>query len=656
MCGIAGIVNFRNTVDNINIVNSMLTRIKHRGPDESGIYADQNATIGNVRLSIIDIKSGQQPLCEASERYWIVYNGELFNYIELRDDLKKKGYSFKTNSDTEVIVNLYAEYGKDALNYMNGQFAIAIWDQQTKNLFLARDRVGIRPFYYHYSNKVFTFGSEVKAVYENPSIERKINNKALKQVFTLWTTITPETVFEGISELSPGCYMEVTENGISEQKKYWELNFDRVEDKYKSIDEAHEEFNSIFTDAVKIRLRADVEVAAYLSGGIDSSIITSYVKEIEPNVLNTFSIGFKDPNYDESKYQNEVSKFLDTRHRSNECNNLSIANDFSNVIWHCETPIIRTAPAPMYQLSRLVRESDIKVVLTGEGADEIFAGYNIFKEAEIKRFWARQPKSYIRPLLLKKLYPYIPQMKNASAAMLKLFFGYKLEDTDNPLYSHLLRWNNTRRICQHFNDEIKNETSDYSPIEDVVRLLPKNFKNWKGLQQAQWLETSVFMSGYLLSSQGDRMGMGNSIEGRYPFLDHRVIEFGAKLPLRYKLNGLNEKQLLKKVIFGKIPKSVIQRSKQAYRAPISDAFLNDNAPEYIKDLLSKEMFDKVNIFNYDTLNPLFEKMKAQELTSEIDNMTLVGVISSHLLYHHFIENSKGALKESELLNSRIIRR
>ncbi len=651
MCGIAGILNYQGCID-VDVVNRMLTRIRHRGPDESGIYCNNEIVMGNVRLSIIDIASGQQPLSDPSGRYWIVFNGELFNYIELREELSKKGYSFRTKSDTEVVVQLFACYGHNALSKMNGQFVFSIWDKQTKTLFIARDRMGIRPLFYHYRNGVFTFGSEIKAIFENNAISRELDRFSLSQIYTFWTAITPNTVYKDIFELSPGHFMTIDHKGIK-TSRYWSLSFNR-ERKFSSIDEAVEEFDSLFTDAVKIRLRADVEVAAYLSGGIDSTVTTAYIKQIEPSVLHTFSIGFQENEFDETKYQLEASKYLNTDHKAISCNSREIACDFPKVIWHSESPMMRTAPVPMYQLSRLVRANNIKVVITGEGADEMLAGYDIFKETEIRNFWARNPKSKFRPLLLRRLYPYIPQIQNATPLMLKMFYGFKLEDIGNPYYSHLLRWNNAAHIRKHFHPQISKELNGYDPVSEVERTLPAGFSTWGSLEKAQWLETTIFMSGYLLSSQGDRVAMGNSVEGRYPFLDYRVIEFCASLPPEFKLRGLTEKYLLKKVVKGKIPENIIKRTKQAYRAPISSTFLKPDAPDYVAEILSEKTTRETGIFNPATILPLLQKMRKSPVTSEVENMILTIIVSTHLVHDQFINKNCETLTPELILKSKII--
>ena len=391
-------------------------------------------------------------------------------------------------------------------------------------------------------------------------------------------------------------------------------------------------------------LRADVEVAAYLSGGIDSSTTVAYIKNIEPGILNTFSIGFEEKDFDESRYQEEAVKYLDTNHRAITCSSKDIAGYFPKVVWHSETPLTRTAPTPMLILSKLVRDNNIKVVITGEGSDEILAGYDIFRETIIRRFWASQPGSSLRPMLLKKIYPDIPHLRNASPNILKMFFGYKLDDTINPFYSHLLRWNNSNHIKKHFSDYIREKTSTYDPLIDLQERLPKNFADFSPLAKAQWLETTVFMSGYLLSSQGDRMAMANSVEGRYPFLDYRVIEFCSSLPDKFKLNGLNEKYLLKKLMKGRIPDSIVKRPKQPYRAPISSVFLAKDRPEYVSEMLSDTYTKKAGIFNFESLSGMLSKIEKTGTASEMDNMVLTSVISTHLLHHQFIENHNEEFK------------
>jgi asparagine synthase (glutamine-hydrolysing) len=652
MCGVAGIIDYHGIKNSRRVMESMIRSISHRGPDECGVYHSSFATLGNVRLSIIDILGGQQPLSDLSGRFWIVFNGEIFNYKELRKDLEQKGIAFNTHSDTEVLVQLFAVYGKKCLGLLNGQFAFAIWDKLKEELFIARDRVGIRPLFYNIDNGVFSFASEIKAIFQQKNIVRELCPESLSQVYTYWTTITPNTVFKDIFELSPGHFATFNRKGLTVEK-YWELNFNKPEST-PSLQDAMDHLHELFSDSVRIRLRADVEVAAYLSGGLDSSATVAYIKDIEPGILNTFSIGFEEKVFDESVYQNEAAKYFGTTHKSMICSAKDISESFPRVIWHSEIPLLRTAPAPMLMLSKLVRDNNIKVVVTGEGSDEILGGYDIFKETKIRRFWASQPDSVIRPLLLKKLYPELPHFKNVNPAILKMFFGYKLEDINNPFYSHLLRWNNSNHIKKYFSPDLKEELKNYSPFIELTEKLPTDFERWDSLAKSQWLETTIFMSGYLLSSQGDRMGMANSIEGRYPFLDYRVVEFCSQLPADYKLKGLNEKYLLKRLMKNRIPESIIKRPKQPYRAPINSAFLTNGSPEYIRYMLSDSYTSKAGIFNFDSIFTFLSKVEKTGISTEVDNMVLTAIISTHLLYYQFIENSNEEFQTGILKNLKTI--
>lgn len=650
MCGITGFYRFNDSTDNkISTLRHMLTRIKHRGPDESGVYLSDDVGLGSVRLSIVDLSTGTMPLANKNESLWIVFNGEIFNYIELKEELIAKNHTFKTNSDTEVIVHLYEEYGPEFLNKLNGQFAIAIWDKNKKELFLARDRVGIRPLFYTTVGDSFVFASEIKSILEFPGFTPKISAKSLSEFFTFWTSLSSNSAFENVFELPPGSYMTINANSKT-LKNYWELPITKPNDyTFNTVEDAAKEFETIFTDAVKLRLRADVQVAAYLSGGLDSSVTTSFIKKITPKSLRTFSIGFTEKDFDESSYQNIARDYFKTEHSSVICSPKEISNNFKEVVWHSEAPLLRTAPTPMSVLAKSVRDHDIKVVITGEGADELFGGYNIFKEAKIKHFWAKDPKSKYRPLLLKKLYPYIPQISKANSNILKMFFGYKLNETTSPIYSHLLRWNNTSRINNYLSKEYKNSINGHDVISVIEAQLDDKLDGYDYLTKAQWIELNFFMSKYLLSSQGDRMAMANSVEGRYPFLDHRVIEFCMKLNPDLKLNGLNEKYLLKKMMKGRLPEPILNRSKQAYRAPIRSAFFSEEMPVYLKDMLSEEKIADFGIFNPEFVTQLKNKMELNKQVSEIDNMAIAAILSTQILHDLFVNKSIPKLKENELV-------
>jgi asparagine synthase (glutamine-hydrolysing) len=470
-----------------------------------------------------------------------------------------------------------------------------------------------------------------------PDINPQIDHQALSQVFTYWTALPPKTIFENILELPPGHFMKISEKETS-VKRFWTLKFPVSNEGYfqGTIKDASEQLTELLTDAVKIRLRADVPVAAYLSGGIDSSATTSLIKSIAPKQLETYSIGFEEAEFDETPFQEEVADYLATKHSAFRCTSEEIGSVFPSVVWHAEIPLLRTAPAPMYILSKAVHERNIKVVITGEGADEMLAGYDIFKEALIREFWARYPDSKLRPALFNKLYPYLSQFQGRNNTMLKYFYGYKLNEVNSPFYSHVVRWNNTAKIQHYFSSEIAGNQKEPDHGAAISEMLPKDFERYDLLSKAQWLESFIFMTGYLLSSQGDRVAMANSVEGRYPFLDYRVMEFCATLPGSFKLHGLNEKFILKKMMDKKLPEKVLKRSKQAYRAPMASSFFSKSASEYVNDLLSEKGIKNTGLFNYDLVERLLQKTRAGTLVTEIENMALSGIISTQLLYHQFI--------------------
>ncbi len=645
MCGITGTFNMTKSHPICESdLRQMLGMVRHRGPDQFGIYMDDQVGLGSARLSIIDLSGGQQPISNEDETIWIVFNGEIFNYVELRPELEKRGHRFSTNTDTECIVHLYEDYGPECLKYLNGQFSIAIWDLRRRSLFLARDRLGILPLYYTQVDGALIFASEIKAILADRRVRTEIDPISLDQIFTYWSTLSPRTVFRDILEVPPGHYL-ITHHGNISIEPYWNLGFPaELHDATpglnigrRKLDEYIDEFRSLLVDAVRIRLRADVPVGAYLSGGLDSSTTAAIIRNYTNNRLDTFSISFSDPDFDESAYQFQMAKLLGTDHHIVSATYEDIGRVFPEVIWHTETPILRTAPSPLFLLSRLVREHNYKVVMTGEGADEFLAGYNIFKEALIRRFWARRPESKIRPLLLRRLYPYIGALSKSGDAYLAAFFGEGLNDVDQPHYSHLIRWRNTARTKRFFNDDLRQAVAGQISSQYPIPY-PPDFVDWHPLHKAQYLEITIFLSQYLLSSQGDRVSMANSVEGRPPFLDHRLVEFSNQIPPEFKLRGLTEKFLLKRLARQWLPENIWQRPKHPYRAPIHRSFFNPVTEAYVTALLSQEEIDSAGLFKPKAVQQLVEKAQGGVRLSETDDMALVGIISSQLVYNQFVKD------------------
>jgi asparagine synthase (glutamine-hydrolysing) len=640
MCGITGVFTADGRPVEQGLAARMLRAIGYRGPDDQGVYECGEVGLAHARLSIIDVAGGQQPMTNEDRTLWITYNGEIFNYVELRAELERKGHRFATRSDTEVILHLYEEKGEACVHDLNGQWAFALWDGRKRRMFLSRDRMGVRPLFFSTAGHRFAFASEVKALFVQGDLPRELDPIALDQIFTVWAPLAPRTVFKHVSELPPGHSLSVDAAG-SNLYAYWRPTYhwrDADVDPRRCAGELLE----LLTDATRIRLRADVPVGAYLSGGLDSTLVTALAKGIVDERLRSFSVTFDDPAFDEHTYQDEARAFLGTDHTSLRCSADQIADVLPAVVWHTERPILRTAPAPLFMLSRIVREHGYKVVLTGEGADEVFGGYDIFKEAKIRAFIAAQPRSTRRPQLLKRLYPYLQDVQAQPDAFLRAFFRV---DAKGPgcFFSHLPRWTMTAQLKRLFSPELRAHLSAYDVYEDLKSALPDGFEAWDLFSRAQYLEATILLPGYILSSQGDRVAMAHAVEGRFPFLDHRVVEFAASLPPELKMRVLNEKYILKQAAANKIPARVRQRTKQPYRAPEAACFIPpDRAralPQYVETLLSPERLAQDGVFNPAAVGQLVAKARTGRLTGIKDNMGLVGVLSTSLLIDRYLRRS-----------------
>lgn len=638
MCGIAGILQGDGQPVRRELLERMIETLDHRGPDAHGIELLGPVGLGHTRLSIIDLAGGVQPMSSADGNLTVTFNGEIFNYLELRQELIALGRTFASNSDTEVLLQAYAQWGEDCVTRFNGQWAFAVWDARHQKLFISRDRLGKRPLFYTVVGKTLLFASEMKAILTHPAVTKAIDPVGLDQLFTFWSALPPRTIFQGIRQLPPAHSLTVT-RGEVQVSRYWDVDFsNRFEG--QSARDLEEQLLELLTDATRLRLRSDVPVGAYLSGGLDSSITAALAKNLNRERLCTFSVEFENPEYDESVFQQEVVRRLGTEHRTVRCSHDDIGRVFPNVIRHTEVPILRTAPAPLFLLSRLVRESGYKVVLTGEGADEAFGGYDIFKEAKLRRFWSRQPDSKSRPLLLKRLYPYMKNIQSQPPAYLKAFFQVRPQDLNSPFFSHLPRWELTSKLKAFLTPDVLAATYDSDPMAEAESLLPEPFGRWNGFSQAQYLETTGLLPGYILSSQGDRMTMAHGIEGRFPFLDHRLVEFAARIPARLKMSGLDEKHILKQATRHLVPDSIRQRSKQPYRAPDAQSFFDTESGmarfEYVDEMLSPEAVASAGLFDPAAVTKLVEKARTGAAIGAKDNMALVGILSAQLVVEQFI--------------------
>jgi asparagine synthase (glutamine-hydrolysing) len=637
MCGIAGIFNLREAPVDPAHLTRMIGTIAHRGPDARGVWSEGPIGLAHARLSIIDLSGGAQPMSTRDASLCVTFNGEIFNYVELREELIKKGRRFATQSDTEVILHQYEEEGDACVRSFNGQWAFALWDGRRRRLLLSRDRLGVRPLYYATVGSTVFFGSEVKALFAHPDVPRRIDPRALDQVFTFWAPVAPRTAFEGVFELPPGCSAVIDERGVR-VTPYWRLEYPLQVEPMKE-GECAERLLELLTDAVRIRLRSDVPVGAYLSGGLDSSVVTALVRGVSAAPLRTFSVAFESAEFDESGYQNEVVRWLGVEHDSIQCRDEDVARVFPDVVWHAEKPLLRTSPAPLYLLAQRVRDAGFKVVLTGEGSDEMLGGYDIFKEAKIRRFWASQPASRRRPLLLRRLYPYLEDIQRQSDAYLQAFFHVRDQDRASPWFSHLPRWELTARIKAFLSEEVKVGLGDHDACDVLAEELPDAFGRWDPFHRAQYLEATYLLPGFILSSQGDRMAMAHGVEGRFPFLDHRVVEFAARIPPTMKMKVLNEKYILKRAVAGLVPPSVLSRPKQPYRAPDIPSFFGAHPAPYLDQYLSERAVRDAGLFDPGRVTQLVAKCRRGLRQGYREQMALVGILSTQILYEQFIRQA-----------------
>ncbi len=570
MCGFVGY--FGPVRDAEPLLEGMTAAIAHRGPDERGYLVSPEAGLGHARLSVVGLGDGQQPMSDETGSLTIAFNGEIFNYVELREDLRARGRRFRTASDTEVILHLYDEMGEDCLRLLNGDFAFALWDRRRRRMMLARDRMGVRPLFHASSGGTLYFASEIKALLRVPGISARIDPLALDQIFTLWAPLAPRTAFADVQELEPASVMTV-EQGRTSIRRYWSLDFPPSAAQSAATDEteAAVQVRELLTDAVRLRMRADVPVGSYLSGGLDSSLVSALAAGMVPQGLDTFSVTFDSPEHDESAYQTEMAAVLGTRHHAVACRPGDIAADFPEVIRFAERPILRTAPAPLFQLSRLVRESGLKVVLTGEGADELLGGYPKHRaEPWVARYQRLMPGS-LHDLLVApatRALPYAARrMKTVAGvagirdrqARMVAWFGGANSDQAAALYAG------------------PPQARALDPLPFAADGAASALKRMLHFDQTSWLPDNLL-------ERGDRMMMAGSIEGRMPFMDVGLAELAARFPDAFLTGAPKGKRVLRALAAKLLPRDIIERRKVGFRVPVEQWFRTGMADQ-LRDLL-----------------------------------------------------------------------
>jgi len=641
VCGIAGILSEADGQASFEELRRMVAVLRHRGPDDYGLYRDKRIGMAHARLSIIDLAGGAQPMANEDGSVWVCFNGEIFNYLELSRELEAAGHQFRTRSDTEVIVHAYEQYGQRAWELFNGQFAFALWDTRLQRLWLVRDRVGILPLFYAKAGRRLVFASEAKALFASGHVRPEFSAEGLAQVFTRWAAVPPHTVFAGVSSVQPGGSVAFDRHLAETRTTYWRPSFAPDPNSSRlTLDDAADALEAKLKRAVQLRLRADVPVGAYLSGGLDSSMIAHTVRRADSSPLQTFAVRFADPAFDETREQRRMAGLLGTQHNEILCGSREIGEALPDVVWHAETPMTRTAPAPLFLLSSLVRQQGMKVVLTGEGADEFLAGYDIFKEDKVRRFWARQPESAWRPALLSKLYPDVGSAAQRQTRIWQQFFGGRLGEVNHPFYSHLIRWQNTSWGLGLLAPELRNGFDAARMEQELDLAMPTGWRAWPSLGRAQLIEVTTFLSSYLLSAQGDRVAMSHSVEVRYPFLDPELVAFCSGLPDHMRLRGLFDKVLLRRVASRHLPAEIWRRPKKPYRAPMTSPFFGEHSPEYVDEMLSPQALARLGLVACGPAERLIAKARRQagHMSSEREEMALIGLLTLQLLGHFYFES------------------
>jgi asparagine synthase (glutamine-hydrolysing) len=594
MCGICGIVDLKkkNRIDD-SIIKKMINKLIHRGPDDRAHYFNGNMALGFTRLSIIDLEGGMQPIFNEDNSIIMICNGEIFNYIELQQQLIKRGHQLKTRTDVEVIVHLYEEEGTDFLKRLNGQFAFVIFDFSKQQLFCARDHFGVIPFFYTTADDCFIFASEIKAILEHPAVKREVDPVGLDQILSFPGLICPRTMFKNIKSLENGHYLIIDPPGNLKIKEYWDVVYPRLNEiDYGNRDATYyaEQLDELITQSVKLRLRSDVPVGLYISGGLDSSLVSAKTKQLAPQVRRySFSIDFEEKDKSEAKYQRLMADHIDSIHSEKLFLYTDISQRLRKVVYHSEYPLKEAYNTASLALSEAARSSTIKVVLTGEGADEWFAGYPGYKFDKFRimqgQMEGNQESVNRETLLEQEINNEIWGEKYLSFDMNQYAFGKIKKE----LYSENINEGFEKFNCHKYKIVNKERLSG----RDIVH-------------KRSYLDYKLRLVSHLIADHGDRMAYANSVEARYPFLDKNLVEFVSLIPPELKLKEFEEKYILKKLARHLVPEEIIKREKFAFHAPGSPYLLKRDI-EYINDLLSYKKIKSQGYFNPDTV----EKLKKQ---------------------------------------------
>ncbi|CAB1055280.1 Asparagine synthetase [glutamine-hydrolyzing] (EC [Olavius sp. associated proteobacterium Delta 1] len=580
MCGICGIVCYDESIRvNQELVERMMLGIKHRGPDDCGLYVKKIVGLGHTRLSIIDLKGGRQPIFNEDQSMCIVFNGEIYNYLELRNDLVQKGHIFGTRSDTEVILHLYEDKGERCVEYLRGMFAFAIWDSKARSLFLARDRLGIKPLYYDLRPKSLAFSSELKSLLEIGMSSRELNLVAADHYFTLNYTIGPQTAIQGIEKLMPGHTLLMREPGIR-LNEYWD--FAEVAELGDPFDACYSKMKELIEEAVRIRLMSEVPLGAFLSGGVDSSVIVGIMTMLTGKPVKTFTVGYENAEADsELKYAKKVAKHFDCEHHEFILKPKNFMDIIKKVVWHLDEPIAEYAAVPLLLLSELAKQH-VTVMLSGEGADEIFAGYPIYRYMNQIELYRRAPER-LRKAFEKCIAG--PLLRNKREGKYLDWLSTSLEERYLGNGSYLTARMKNRLYSEDFFASV-NTSEPYDAIGKYYRKIP----NRDAIGKMLYLDTKTWLPEDLLI-KADKMTMAAAIELRVPFLDHKLVEYAASLPAGMKVRNFESKYIFKRYAEELLPRDIVYRPKKGFPVPVKKWLrqeLNTTAQELLLDKRTRE--------------------------------------------------------------------
>lgn len=570
----------------------MAQALEHRGPDDVGFYFDERAGIGIRRLSIIDIQGGHQPISNEDASKWIVFNGEIYNYRDLKQTLEVLGHTFRSKSDTEVIIHAYEEFGEECVLYLNGIFAFVIWDKTKQKLFAARDRMGVKPFYYHLEKDVFAFGSELKSLLKNPAVERKIDLVALGQYLSFEYVPVPRSMVKGVFKLPPGHTISFSPKGFS-LKQYWDISFARSESRPPiNWTELKENLRHKLDEAVAREMVSDVPVGVFLSGGIDSAAVAAMMVKHSPQRVKSFSIGFRDKTFDESRYSKLVATHLDTEHHELIVTPdmlLEIVADMADLI---DEPFGDSSFVPTYILSRFAREH-VKVVMGGDGGDEMFAGYPTYQAHKLVEYYERMLPLFVRAQLIPRLIEMMPHSFDNISMDFKLrrFLGGR----GIPLEVRHHQWLGSFTEAEKLSLLAPWASLESPRTYDIASKYIRSTDAQKNINKLLYCDCKLYLEGDILTKV-DRASMANSLEVRVPLLNPILFDFVTELPVDLKIRGFTTKYILKKAMSGLIPKEIINRNKKGFNMPVAK-WINSDLKELFGDVFSPERLKKRGLFN-----------------------------------------------------------